>query len=234
MKNTIGGATPRCEARSLVTGALRARIVLGTLAGMLALSISPYAGAQTTQPASQASLQPASQPPAQPASQPPAQPAAQPVSESASHPASRAQVHVHWQLLVLLDGHQVDSFSGDTAVGQSQTVTHHHAASHPVGCEGAQTVPADLSRTISVSPLGVDSNNVIGFEISADDVIEDSTARAVQGTGCALPPQTRTISARHPELDVASGKTNEWVLLKKQPQLIYRLSASVAPPAASP
>jgi len=205
MKNMTGGATAQRAARSLVSIVLRAPTILSALVGMLALSISPYSGAQTTQPASQPT----------------------------SQPASRAPVHIDWQLLVLLDGQQVDSFSGNTAVGQSQTATHHHAVSHPVGCEGAQTVPSDLSRTISVSPLGVDSNNVIGFEISADDVIEDSTARAVQGTGCALPPQTRTISASHPELDVASGKTNDWMLLKKQPQLIYRLSASVAAAAAN-
>jgi len=193
MKNKRESGQSGREATPCLGRALSARLLMGAMAGILALSLSAPAGAQTT-----------------------------------TQPLARTPDHIHWQLLVLLDGQQVDSFSGDTTVGQSQTVTHHHATSHAVGCEGAQTPATDLSRTISVSPLGVDSNNVIGFEISADDVIEDTTARAVQGTGCALPPQTRTISARHPELDVPSGKSSDWVLLKKQPQLIYRLEANVA------
>ena len=146
---------------------------------------------------------------------------------------NRAPAHIHWQLLVLLDEKQVDSFSGDTAVGQSQSATHHYSVSHPVGCEGAQTTPTDFSRTITVSPLGVDSSDVIGFEISADEIIADDVSQVVQSSGCTLPPQTRTISARHPELDVSSGKSNDWMLLKKHPLLVYHLTATVIPRGSS-
>lgn len=143
-----------------------------------------------------------------------------------------APAHIHWQLTVLRDAQQVDSMSGDTAVGQSATVTHRRPASHPVGCEGAQTAPITLSRTVTVSPLGVDADQLIGFAITADEMVEDTEARTIRSDGCSLPPQIRTLSARHPELDVPSGKEASWTLLKKDPALVYRIEAEVKPASA--
>jgi len=140
--------------------------------------------------------------------------------------------HVLWQLSIISDGKTVDEMSADTAVGQSATITHRRNASHPVGCNGAQTLPVELSRTVSVSPLGVDPNGVIGFAISADEMVEAPEEGTVRSDGCALPPQPRAISARHPELDVHAGESADWVLLKKDPALTYRLTATVKAPAS--
>lgn len=142
-------------------------------------------------------------------------------------PAHRQIARIHWQLTVLQDGQSVDQLDGDTAIGQSSSITHHRAVSHPVGCSGAQTVPVDLTRTITVSPLGVDSNGVIGFAVTADEMVESPASDSLRTDGCELPPATRTVSARHPELDVPNGGDATWTLLKKDPALAYRLQASV-------
>ncbi|MGI4983795.1 MAG: hypothetical protein ACRYGL_10810 [Janthinobacterium lividum] len=143
----------------------------------------------------------------------------------------RAPAHIRWQITVMMDGQQVDQLGAVTAVGQSKSITHHHPVSHAVGCNGGQTVPVDLQRTVTVAPLGVDPQGVIGFEIGADETIEDASGNSVGADGCALPPQPRTLSSRHPEWDVPSGQSATWTLLKKDPLLVYRLDASVEPAA---
>lgn len=142
-------------------------------------------------------------------------------------PAHRQIARIHWQLSVLQNDQTVDQLEGDTAVGQSSSVTHHRSVSHPVGCSGAQTVSVDLTRTITVSPLGVDSNGLIGFAVTADEMVEAPATEAIRSDGCELPPAARTVSARHPELDVPNGGSATWTLLKKNPTLAYRLQASV-------
>ncbi|MGI4861959.1 MAG: hypothetical protein ACRYHA_34530 [Janthinobacterium lividum] len=144
----------------------------------------------------------------------------------------QAPAHIRWQITVLMDGQQVDQLSAVTAVGQSKSITHHHPVSHTVGCNGGQTVPVDLQRTVTVAPLGVDPQGVIGFEISADETIEDASQTAVGADGCALPPQPRALSSRHPEWDIPGGQSATWTLLKKNPLLVYRLDASVEPATA--
>jgi hypothetical protein len=140
--------------------------------------------------------------------------------------------HIQWRITVISDSRPVDQFEGVTAVGQSKTLTHQRAVSHPVGCNGAQTPSISLSRTITVAPLGVDAKGEIGFAVSAEEMVEDQTPRTVRSDGCALPPSTRTLNAHHPELDVQSGGTVSWTLLKKDPSLIYQVEASVQPAAA--
>ncbi len=142
-------------------------------------------------------------------------------------PAHRQIARIHWQLSVLQNDQTVDQLDGDTAVGQSSTVTRHRSVSHPVGCNGAQTLPVDLTRTITVSPLGVDSNGVIGFAVTADEMVEAPASETIRSDGCELPPTTRTVSARHPELDVPNSGSATWTLLKKDPALAYRLQANV-------
>lgn len=142
----------------------------------------------------------------------------------ASH---RAPPRISWQLSVLWDGKEVDHFDAVTPVGQSKTLTHTRSVSHTVGCDGGHTTPTDLTRTITVAPLGVDAQGVIGFELSADETVESGEERTVRSDGCTLPPQTRTLNAHHPELDVQTGNSVTWTLLKHDPELVYRLQASV-------
>lgn len=144
----------------------------------------------------------------------------------------QAPAHIRWQITVMMDGQQVDQLSAVTAVGQSKSITHHHPVSHAVGCTGGKTVPVDLQRTVTVAPLGVDPQGVIGFEIGADETIEDASQNTAGADGCALPPQPRTLSSRHPEWDVPAGTSATWTLLKKNPELVYRLDASVEPATA--
>lgn len=147
-------------------------------------------------------------------------------------PAHRPPAHIRWTITVMMDGRQVDQLSAVTAVGQSKSVTHQRSVRHAVGCNGAQTVATELQRTVTVAPLGVDPQGVIGFEIGADETIEDPSHDGAGADGCALPPQPRTLSARHPEWDVPSGQSATWTLLKKDPELVYRLDASVEPASA--
>jgi hypothetical protein len=150
---------------------------------------------------------------------------------STLNPVHRAPARISWQLSVLLDDKEVDHFDAVTPVGQSKTLTHTRAASNPVGCEGGHTTPVNLSRTITVAPLGVDAQGVIGFELSADETVESTEAGVVRSDGCTLPPQPRAINAHHPELDVQTGQSVTWTLLKHDPALVYRIEASVQAPS---
>ncbi|WP_024903630.1 hypothetical protein, partial [Robbsia andropogonis] len=140
---------------------------------------------------------------------------------------------VAWTLTVLTDGKVADTFSGNTAVGQSATVTRQWNVSHPVGCEGAQTRPVAFARTITLSPLGVDSHQVIGFSVDTQDTIDDNTPLTVRSDGCILPPTPRTITAHHPEWDIASGQSDTWTIVPKHPTLAYQLAAHVAASASA-
>ena len=64
-----------------------------------------------------------------------------------------AQQVVQWQLQVMSDGQQIDTFDGTTTVGQARTDTHHRMVQHNVGCKDQPAGSLDLSRTLTVSPL---------------------------------------------------------------------------------
>jgi hypothetical protein len=134
---------------------------------------------------------------------------------------------IEWELTVLTDGKQTDKLSGNTAVGQSATVTRHWDVQHTVGCEGAQTLPVPFSRTVTLSPLGVDSHQIIGFSVDTQETIDEDTPQTVRSDGCALPPTPRVITAHHPEWDVAPGQTVSWTIVPKHPTLAYQLTAHV-------
>jgi len=134
---------------------------------------------------------------------------------------------IEWELTVLTDGKQTDKLSGNTAVGQSATVTRHWDVQHTVGCEGAQTQPVPFSRTVTLSPLGVDSHQVIGFSVDTQETIDEDTPQTVRSDGCALPPTPRIITAHHPEWDLGPGQTVSWTIVPKHPTLVYQLTAHV-------
>lgn len=156
------------------------------------------------------------------------------VSASAPAPAASgastlddALTSVAWQLDVVRDGQTIDTFQGTTMVGQAFSATHHHRATHRVGCKQNPAGGIDLARTISVSPVAADVGGVT-LAIETDETIEDDTAQATPD-GCELPPQPRRLNASHPGLRVPVGGSADWTLIDKNPTLVYRVHASVSP-----
>ena len=137
-----------------------------------------------------------------------------------------AQQVVHWQLQVMRDGQQIDSFEADTTVGQARTDTHHQVVQHNVGCKDAPGGSIDLSRTLTVSPIRADVSQVT-LAIDAQETLEDDSAPKTD-TGCKLPPQPRQVAANHPGLQVPAGQWATWQIVDKNPTLVYRVRASLA------
>ncbi|MFM0735004.1 hypothetical protein PQQ52_31465 [Paraburkholderia sediminicola] len=137
-----------------------------------------------------------------------------------------AQQVVQWQLQVMRDGQQIDAFEGTTTVGQARTDTHHKVVQHNVGCKDQPGGSIDLARTLTVSPLQADANAVT-LSIEAQETFEDDTAQQTD-TGCKLPPQPRQVSASHPGLKVPAGQWASWTIVDKNPNLAYRVRASLA------
>jgi hypothetical protein len=136
------------------------------------------------------------------------------------------QQAVHWELQVMNDGQQVDTFDGTTTVGQARTDTHHHVVTHDVGCKDAPGGSIDLSRTLTVSPTQASATDIT-LAIEAQEILEDPGARQT-ATGCKLPPQPRQVSASHPGLTVPAGQWVSWPIVDKDPTLVYRVRASLA------
>ncbi|CAB3752893.1 hypothetical protein [Paraburkholderia humisilvae] len=134
---------------------------------------------------------------------------------------------VQWQLQVMENGQQIDAFEGTTAVGQARTDTHHHVVQHDVGCKDQPAGSIDLQRTVSVTPIAADASGVT-LAIDVQDTLEDTGAQQASPSGCKLPPQPRQLSASHPGLKVPPGDWGSWQIVDKDPQLVYRVRASVA------
>lgn len=141
-------------------------------------------------------------------------------------PPRPAQQVVQWQLQVMRDGQQIDAFDGTTTVGQARTDTHHKIVQHNVGCKDQPGGSIDLARTLTVSPLQADASGVT-LSIEAQETFEEDAARQTD-TGCKLPPQPRQVSASHPGLKVAPGQWASWTIVDKDPNLVYRVRASLA------
>jgi hypothetical protein len=137
-----------------------------------------------------------------------------------------SQQVVQWQLQVMRDGQQIDSFDATTTVGQARTDTHHKMVQHNVGCKDQPAGSIDLSRTLTVSPLQADANAVT-LSIESQETFEESAPRQTD-TGCKLPPQPRQVNASHPGLKVAAGQWATWTIVDKDPNLVYRVRASLA------
>ena len=132
---------------------------------------------------------------------------------------------VQWQLQVVKDGQQIDSFEGTTTVGQARTDTHHQVVQHDVGCKDQPAGSIDLSRTITLSPLRVDPEGVM-VSIDTQETLEDDNAGRT-AIGCTLPPQPRQVSASHPGLVVPPDQWASWTIVDHNPRLVYRVHASV-------
>ncbi|WP_025598004.1 hypothetical protein [Burkholderia sp. WSM2230] len=132
---------------------------------------------------------------------------------------------VQWELQVLRDGQQIDTFEGTTTVGQARTDTHHKVVQHNVGCKDQPAGSIDLARTLTVSPLRAEGNEVT-LSIEAQETLEDTAARQTD-TGCKLPPQPRQVGASHPGLKVTAGQWTSWTIIDKDPALVYRVRASL-------
>jgi hypothetical protein len=137
-----------------------------------------------------------------------------------------AQQVVQWQLQVMRDGQQIDTFDGTTTVGQARTDTHHTMVQHNVGCKDQPAGSLDLSRTLTVSPLRADANEIM-LSIDAQETLEGDTAQQTD-IGCKLPPQPRQVNASHPGLTVTPGQWASWTIVDNNPNLVYRVRASLA------
>jgi hypothetical protein len=157
-----------------------------------------------------------------------AQQGAQQSAQSVAQPGTQqppAQQVVQWQLQVMRDGQQIDAFDGTTTVGQARTDTHHNVVQHNVGCKDQPAGSIDLTRTLTVSPLQADANEVT-LSIDAQETFEENTAQQTD-TGCKLPPQPRQVSASHPGLKVAANQWASWTIVDKSPNLVYRVHATL-------
>jgi hypothetical protein len=134
---------------------------------------------------------------------------------------------VQWQLQVMQNGQQIDSFEGTTTVGQARTDTHHHVVQHSVGCKDQPAGDIDLQRTLTVSPIAADATGVT-LAIEAQETLEDTSTQRTSASGCKIPPQPRQVSASHPGLKASGSDWTSWTLVDKDPQLVYRVRASVA------
>ncbi|MFB9124835.1 hypothetical protein E2553_12030 [Paraburkholderia dipogonis] len=148
-----------------------------------------------------------------------------------SAPQRPAPQVVQWQLQVMRDGQQIDAFDGTTTVGQARTDTHHKMVQHNVGCKDRPAGSIDLARTLTVSPLQADASGVT-MSIDAQETFEEDAARQTD-TGCKLPPQPRQVSASHPGLKVPTGQWATWTIVDKDPNLVYRVHASLADSATT-
>jgi hypothetical protein len=145
----------------------------------------------------------------------------------AAHAQTAAQPPVHWELQVVRDGQQIDSFDATTTVGQAHTETHHHQIVHDVGCKDRPAGNIDLARTLTVSPTQASPDSVT-LAIEAQETLEDDSApQTIEG--CKLPPQPREITASHPGLTIPNGQWATWTIVDKNPTLVYRVRASVPP-----
>jgi hypothetical protein len=149
-------------------------------------------------------------------------------------PAARAQEGtpqpVTWELQVLRDGQQIDSFSGTTNVGQARSDTHHHVVQNSVGCADKPAGSIDLQRTLSISPIHAGAGDIT-LQIDAQETLEGS-GTPVTVDGCKLPPQPRQVSASHPGLMLKPGEWSTWQIVDKDPSLAYKVRATLATAAA--
>lgn len=148
----------------------------------------------------------------------------------AAHAQSASQP-VAWELQVLRDGQQIDSFSATTNVGQARTDTHHNVVKNRVGCADKPAGDIDLQRTLTVSPIHAGPDDIT-LSIDAQETLEDDASRAT-AQGCKLPPQPRVVNASHPGLVLKPGEWSNWQIVEKNPSLAYRVRASLNTTAAA-
>jgi hypothetical protein len=148
-----------------------------------------------------------------------------------AHGQTSTSQPVKWELQVVRDGQQVDSFSATTNVGQARTDTHHDVVKNNVGCADKPAGDIDLQRTLTVSPVHVSADDIT-LSIDAQETLQDDASRA-SAQGCKLPPQPRVVNASHPGLVLKPGEWSTWQIVDKDPSLAYRVRASLTTAAAA-
>ena len=148
---------------------------------------------------------------------------------------ARAQIPppqpVTWELQVVRDGQQIDSFSGTTNVGQARTDTHHDKVQNRVGCADKPAGDIDLQRTLTISPTHASADDIT-LAIEAQETLQEDANR-VTASGCKLPPVPRQVNASHPGLQLKPGEWTQWQIIDSNPSLAYRVRASLGSPTAA-
>ena len=122
---------------------------------------------------------------------------------------------MQWDLQVLRDGQQIDSFSGTTNVGQAKTDTHHQVVKNNVGCADKPAGDIDLQRTLTVSPIHANADDVT-LQIDAQETLQEN-APTTTSAGCKVPPQPRQVTATHPGLVVEAGRVVDVANRRQEP-----------------
>jgi hypothetical protein len=133
---------------------------------------------------------------------------------------------VAWELQVVRDGQQIDSFSATTNVGQAKTDTHHNVVQNRVGCADQPAGTIDLQRTITVSPTHASADDIT-LAIDAQETLQDD-ASPTTASGCKLPPTPRQVAGSHPGLVLKPGEWQTWQIIDSNPSLAYRVRASLS------
>ena len=138
-----------------------------------------------------------------------------------------AQQVVQWQLQVMRDGQQIDSFDGTTTVGQARTDTHHKVVQHNVGCKDQPGGSIDLARTLTVSPLRADASAVT-LSIDAQETFEEDTPQQTD-TGCKLPPPVPPTRAGSRSGGASAGPSSSSSSISRSSPRSDMLSSSSSP-----
>lgn len=148
-----------------------------------------------------------------------------------AHAQTTAAQPVSWELQVVRDGQQIDSFSGTTNVGQARTDTHHNKVRNSVGCADQPAGDIDLQRTITISPTHASADDIT-LAIDAQETLQEDSTRA-SPSGCKLPPVPRQVSGSHPGLVLKPGEWGQWQIIDSNPSLAYRVRASLGSSTAA-
>ena len=138
---------------------------------------------------------------------------------------------VTWELQVVRDGQQIDSFAATTNVGQARTDTHHNKVKNRVGCADQPAGDIDLQRTLTVSPTHASADDIT-LAIDAQETLQEDSTR-VSPSGCKLPPVPRQVSASHPGMVLKPGEWAQWQIIESNPSLAYRVRASLGSATAA-
>ncbi|BAN24392.1 hypothetical protein [Caballeronia insecticola] len=138
---------------------------------------------------------------------------------------------VNWELQVVQDGKQIDTFSGTTNVGQARTDTHHNKVQNRVGCADQPAGDIDLQRTLTISPTHASADDIT-LAIDAQETLQEESTR-VSPSGCKLPPVPRQVNASHPGLVLKPGEWGQWQIVDGNPSLAYRVRASLGSATAA-
>jgi hypothetical protein len=153
------------------------------------------------------------------------------VAAIGAHAQTTAPQPVTWELQVVRDGQQIDSFAGTTNVGQARTDTHHDKVHNRVGCADQPAGDIDLQRTVTVSPTHASADDIT-LAIDSQETLQDDSTRA-SPSGCKLPPVPRQVSGSHPGLMLKPGEWGQWQIIESNPSLTYRVRATLGASTAT-